>query len=99
MPFRIAFILLHHLVISVNNLFHLAKTSFPCIAQVSYFSVLGCKIYTQKKEIVCHRGVGGGGGVVTPGDMPCLVCFVNQLFIPTDHASFLHKQCNNVDAF
>ena len=46
---------------------------------------------------------GGGGGVATPGDMHCLVCFVNELFInlgiPSDHASFLHKQCNNVDAF
>ena len=47
------------------------------------------------------RGKGGGGG--TPGDMPCLVCFVNQLFInlgiPFDHTSFLHKHCNTVDAF
>ena len=45
----------------------------------------------------------GVGGVATPGDMHCLVCFVNELFInlgiPSDHASFLHKQCNNVDAF
>ena len=53
---------------------------------------------TRKKGTVCHRGV-----FATPGDMPCLVCFVNQLFInfgiPSDHASFLHKQCNNVDAF
>ena len=98
MPFRIGFILLHHLVISVNNSsFIWAKTSFPCIAQVPYFSVLGCLIYTRKKGIVCHRGV-----VAAPGDMPCLVCFVNQLFInlgiPSDHASFLHKQCNSFDA-
>ena len=31
------------------------------------------------------RGGGGGGGGKggggTPGDMPCLVCFVNELFI------------------
>ena len=50
------------------------------------------------------RGVGGGGGgVAAPGDMACFVCFVNQLFInlgiPSDHASFLHKKCNNVDTF
>ena len=50
------------------------------------------------------RGKGGGGGEGgTLGDMPCLVCFVNELFInlgiPSDHVSFLHKQCNNVDAF
>ena len=42
----------------------------------------------------------GGGGVAEPGDMGCLVCFVNQLFInlgiPSHHVSFLHKQCNNV---
>ena len=40
-------------------------------------------------------GGGGGGGVDAPGDMTCLVCFVNQLFInlgiPSDHASFLHS--------
>ena len=45
------------------------KTSFPWIAQVSYFSILGCKIYTPQ------------GVFATPGDMACLVCFVNQLFI------------------
>ena len=48
-------------------------------------------------------GGGGGGGVAAPGDMACLACFVNQLFInlgiPSDHASRFHKQCNNVDAF
>ena len=73
---------------------------------MSYFSVLGCKIYThERREQYATGGVGGvgGGGVATPGDMPCLVCFVNELFInlgiPSDHASFLHKQCNNVDAF
>ena len=45
-------------------------------------------------------GGGGVGGVfAAPGDMGCLVCFVNQLFInlgiPSDHASFLHKKCDN----
>ena len=48
-------------------------------------------------------GGGGGGGVAAQGDMACLVWFVNQLFInlciPSDHASFLHKQCNNAYAF
>ena len=47
-------------------------------------------------------GGGRGGGVAALGDMPCLVCFVNELFInlgiPSDHTSFLHKQCNNFDA-
>ena len=75
-----------------------AKTSFPCIAQLSYFSVLSCKIYTHER-----KGGGGGGGGGAPGDMACLVCVVNELFInlgiPSDHVSFLHKQCNNVDAF
>ena len=33
-------------------------------------------LHTRKKGTVCHRGV-----LATPGDMPCLVCFVNQLFI------------------
>ena len=49
------------------------------------------------------EGGGGGGGVAAPGGMACLVCFANQLFINlgilSDHASFLHKQYNNVDAF
>ena len=50
-PFQIAFILLHHLVISVNNSsFIWAKTSFLCIAQVSYFSVFGCKFYTHERR-------------------------------------------------
>ena len=53
---------------------------------------------TRKKRALCHRGV-----FAAPGDIPCLVCFVNQLFInlgiPSDHVSFLHKLCNNVDAF
>ena len=46
-------------------------------------------------------GGGGGGGVAAPGDVACLVCFVKfiNLGIPSDHVSFLHKQCNNVDAF
>ena len=56
-------------------------------------------LHTRKKGIECH----GRGGGETPGDMPCFVCFVNELFInlgiPSDHVSFLHKQCNNVDAF
>ena len=38
----------------------------------------------------------------TPGDMAWPVCFDNELFInlgiPSDHASFLHKQCNSFDA-
>ena len=59
--------------------------------------------HTRKNGTVCHGvGVGGGGGVAALGDMPCLVCFVNELFInlciPSDHTSFLHKQCNNFDA-
>ena len=90
-PFRIAFILLHLLVISVIFSFFSfiwAKTYFPCIAQLSYFSVLGCKIYAhERRETVCHRGV-----FATPGNMPCLVCFVNQLFInlgiPSHHCLF-----------
>ena len=62
-------------------------------------------LHTRKKGIVATEGGGGvgGGGVAAPGDMACLVCFVNELFInlgiPSDHVSFLHKQCNNVDAF
>ena len=48
------------------------------------------------------QGKGGGGGGAEPGDMPCLVCFVNELFInlgiPSDHVSFLYKHCNSVDA-
>ena len=48
-------------------------------------------------------GGGGGGGVAAPGDMACLVRFVNELFINlgilSDHVSFLHEQRNNVDAF
>ena len=42
------------------------------------------------------------GVFAAPGDMAFPVCFVNQLFInlgiPSDHASFLHKQCNSFDA-
>ena len=60
-------------------------------------------LHTRKKGIVCHRGGGGGGGGGGLPNMACLVCFVNELFInlgiPSDHMSFLHKQCNNVNAF
>ena len=57
-PFRIAFILLNHIVICFFLLlfsssffsFIRAKTSFPCIAQVSYFSALGCKLYTHERR-------------------------------------------------
>ena len=49
-------------------------------------------------------GGGGGGGVAASGDMACLVCFVNQLFInpgiPSHHASFFStNSATNVDAF
>ena len=47
-------------------------------------------LHTRKKGTVCHRGL-----FATPGDMACLVCFVNQLFINlgilSDHASFLNS--------
>ena len=64
-PFRIAFILLHHLVIFVNNFIYFsfiwAKKKNPCIAQVSYFSVLRCKIYTHERKEDCATGEEGGG--------------------------------------
>ena len=52
-------------------------------------------------------GGGGGGGGGLPHQATCRPCLpwifrVNQLFInlgiPSDHASFLHKQCNKFDA-
>ena len=67
---------------------------FQCPFRLQY-------LHTRKKGIiVCHRGGGGWGVGAAPGDMACLVCFVNQLFInlgiPSDHASFLHKQCKRL---
>ena len=59
--------------------------------------------HTKEGNSMPRRRGGGGGGVAAQGDMACLVCFVNELFInlgiPSDHVSFLHKQCNNADAF
>ena len=76
-PFPI-FILLHHIVISVNNSsFIWPKTSFPCIAQLSYFSVLGCNIYTHERRE--HYATGGGrdGGCCHTRwhALPCLLCW------------------------
>ena len=75
-PFRIAFILLHHLVILVNTFsFIWAKTYFPCIAQVSYFIVFGCKIYThERREHYATRGC-------LLHQAMCLVCFESSALI------------------
>ena len=70
---------------------------------VALFQCIRLQNLHSRKKGKVSRGGGGGGGVDAAGDMTYLVCFVNQLFIslgiPSDHTSFLHKQCNNVDAF
>ena len=75
-PFQIAFILLHRLEISVNNYgFIWAKTSFPCLAQVSYFSVFGCKICTHERRE--HYATDG----CLPHQATCLVWFGSSALI------------------
>ena len=74
-PFRIAFILLHYPVISVNtSSFVRVKTSFPSIAQISYFGVFGFQIYAHKRE---HYATGG----CLPHQATCFVCFASSALI------------------
>ena len=74
--------------------------SFLCVAPVSHFSVLGCKIYTQER-----REQNGGEGGLSSYQAICLALFallISYSLILAYHRitqSFLHKQCSNFDAF
>ena len=46
--------------------------SFPCVAPVSHFSVLGGKIYTQERR---EQYGGGGGGGLSSYQAICLALF------------------------
>ena len=78
-PFRITFILLHHLIVSVNIFFSFiwAKISFSEYCSSVLFQCIRLQnLHTRKKGTVCHREV-----FAPPGDMACLVCFVNSLIL------------------